>query len=237
MRVTPGCNVCGWTPKKSLSSGGAFAMSKNVAALMVNLYRDGAPGPSAFFQGEEGRALIESNRALEEYLPATVPEKNGASYAPGAAPANSIAVSSAVFTDGTFEGDLGPACMYEKLVFARKAWLKAVLKVIDEQLAQPDDAIAAQRMKEQLTQLRYLRTPSERQLKSAVSSECSAPSGLAEGGFGMTPSLIHDLDVVVTTRPKPLVTFRSWLASTRKRYEQWLGNLEMFPGPRAATSK
>ena len=210
---------------------------KNVAALMVNLYRDGSPGPSAFFQGEEGRPLIESNQALEEYLPATVTQGSGSSHAPGAATANSIAVTSAVFTDGTFEGDLAPACMYEKIVFARKAWLKAVLKIIDEQLAQPYDAAAAQRMKEQLTQLRYLQPPSDGQLKSAVSSDCSAPSGLAGVGFGLTPSLIHDLDVVVTTRPKPFVPFRQWLASTRERYQQWLSNLEKFPAPRGTMSQ
>jgi hypothetical protein len=209
--------------------------AKNVAALMVYLYRVGAPEQSVLFQGEEGRALIESNRALEEYLPATLPEKTGSSYSPGAAPGYSIAVSSAVFTDGTFEGDVAPACIYERLVFGRKAWLKAVLKIIDEQLAQPDDAIAAQRMKEQLTQLSFVPNPSDRQLKSAVSADCSAPAGIANVVYGLTPSLVRDLDVVVTTRPKPYVPFRSWLASTRERYQQWLSNLEKFPPPRAAT--
>ena len=34
MRVTPGLDV--WTPKKSLNSGGALAMSMNVAALMYD---------------------------------------------------------------------------------------------------------------------------------------------------------------------------------------------------------
>jgi hypothetical protein len=210
---------------------------KDVAALMVNQYRDGAAGPASFFQGEAGRPLIESNRAHEEYLPATVPQKTSASYAPGAATANLIVLSTAVFTDGTFEGDFALACSYERVVFGRKAWLKAVLKAIDQQLAEPDDTGAAQRMREQLSQLRYQGNPNDQQLKSAVSDKCTSPSGAAESAFGMTPLLLRELEVVVTTRPKPFVTFREWLVSTRDVYRQWLNNLEKFPAPREAVSQ
>ena len=209
--------------------------AKNVVALMVNLYTNGSPGPSAFFQGEAGGALIESNGMFEEYLPATVPEGNGSSYVPGSAPANSIVVSTAIFTDGTFEGDLAPACMYEKIVFRRKAWVKGVLKIMDEQLAQPDDGIASQRMKEQLLQLRYVRTPGDRQLRSAVSAQCSSPVDGADGPFGLTTRLIRELEVVVTTRPKPLMTFRQWVIATREIYRGWLSNLEVFPPPKSTS--
>ena len=210
---------------------------KNVAALMVHLYRNGALGPSAFFQGEAGGPLIESNRVFEEYLPADVPQANGSSYVPGAVAANSIVVSSAVFTDGTFEGDLGPACMYEKIVFGRKVWVKGVLKIMDEQLAQPDDAIAAERMKEQLMQLRDVRTRSDRQLRSAVSVNCPPLADETVGASGLTPRLIRELEVVVTTRPKPMMTFRQWLVTTRGIYQQWLSNLEKFPAPREPNSQ
>jgi len=209
--------------------------AKNVVALMVNLYTNGSPGPSAFFQGEAGGALIESNGMFEEYLPATVPEGNGSSYVPGSAPANSIVVSSAIFTDGTFEGDLAPACMYEKIVFRRKAWVKGVLKIMEEQLAQPDDGIASQRMKEQLLQLRYVRTPGDQQLRSAVSAQCSSPVDGADGPFGLTTRLIRELEVVVTTRPKPSMTFRQWLIATREIYRGWLSNLEVFPPPKSTS--
>jgi hypothetical protein len=46
-----------------------------------------------------------------------------------------------------------------------------------------------------------------------------------------------ELEVVVTTRPKPFVTFREWLVSTRDVYRQWLNNLEKFPAPREAVSQ
>ena len=210
---------------------------KDVAALMVNQYWDGAAGPSSFFQGEAGRPLIESNRAHQEYLPATVPRKNSASYAPGAATANLIVLSTAVFTDGTFEGDVALACSFERVVFGRKAWLKAVLKAIDQHLAEPDDTGAAQRMKERLTNLRYQRNPNDHRLKSAVSASCPSPSGAAESAFGMTTLLLRELEVVTTTRPKPFVTFSQWLLSTRGTYRQWLTNLEKFPAPREAVSQ
>lgn len=210
---------------------------KDVAALMVNQYRDGGVGPSSFFQGEPGRVLIESNGAREESLPATVPQKNSGSYAPGAANANLIILSTVVFTDGTFEGDFALACSYERVVFGRKAWLRSVLKAIDQQLAEPDDTGAGQRMKERLIQLRYERNPNDHQLKSVVSANCPSPSGSAESAYGMTTLLLRELEVVVTTRPKPFVTFRQWLVSTRDIYRQWLTILEKFPAPRKAVSQ
>ena len=212
--------------------------AKKLAALKLLAYRGGRGPGTMLFQGEDGRPLIESNEMVSRRISIDLAEKIGESYTPGAPAANLIIISSAVFTDGTFEGDAEPACSYEKLVFGRKAWLKSALKIIDEHLSQPEDPQGAQQLKEKIRALRYARTGVESVMRSAVAAQCPSPTAFAESTFSaLNLQLISDLDTLTKTRPKPLVTFGAWLESTRQRYRQWLNNLNEFPAPRAVTSQ
>lgn len=207
--------------------------SKNLVALRLHDYRGGLGPGSVMFQGEDGRPLIESNGTLTKLISANLTEKIGDSYAPGAGAFHTLIVNTAVFNDGTFEGDLESACMYEQFVFGRKAWLKSVLKLIEEQLTNSNDPEAPAQLKQKISALRYVRTDVDRLLGSVVSPQCTSPAGYVEGVFsGENRKLINDLEIITTTRPKPLVTFGAWLESTRQRFRQWLGNLNEFPTPR-----
>jgi hypothetical protein len=202
-------------------------------ALRLHDYRGGLGPGSVMFQGEDGRPLIESNGTLTKLISANLTEKIGDSYAPGAGAFHTLIVNTAVFNDGTFEGDLESACMYEQFVFGRKAWLKSVLKLIEEQLTNSNDPEAPAQLKQKISALRYVRTDVDRLLGSVVSPQCTSPAGYVEGVFsGENRKLINDLEIITTTRPKPLVTFGAWLESTRQRFRQWLGNLNEFPTPR-----
>ena len=207
--------------------------SKNLVALRLHDYRGGRGPGSVMFQGEDGRPLIESNGTLTKLISANLTEKIGDSYAPGAGAFHTLIVNTAVFNDGTFEGDLESACMYEQFVFGRKAWLKSVLKVIEEQLTNSNDPEAPAQLNQKINALRYARTDLDRLLGSVVSPQCASPAGYVEGVFsGENRKLINDLEIITTTRPKPMVTFGAWLESTKQRYRQWLGNLNEFPTPR-----
>jgi hypothetical protein len=209
--------------------------AKNLAALHVEIYRGGRGPTIVTFQGEDGRPLIVSNGSVSKYIPASVAEKSGESSTPSAATANSVIISSAIFTDGTFEGAVEPACRYEKYLFGRKAWLKRALKIIDEQRSQTDDTESAQQLREKIGALRYARTGRENAFRSVVSPQCPNPASFAEGAFSAENlRFIQDLDVVAKTHPKPFVTFKVWLESTREKYQQWLSNLKEFPSPRVA---
>jgi hypothetical protein len=212
---------------------------KDLAALSVELFRDGARGLSSLFQGEEGSPRIESNASREEYVPANVPRKTADSFAPGSSAVNSIAVTSAVFTDGSFEGEVGPACMYESFVVGRRIWLKTVLKLIDECLSQPDDeAHAAVQFKEKISALTYEFSEAEKAKPSIVSKSCPNPARSSDRTIkGLKIQLLSELDPIITTRPRPLVTFRTWLELKKKNYLKWLKSLETFRGSEATASQ
>jgi hypothetical protein len=214
--------------------------AKDVAALKVELFRAGTEAVSMMFQPEEERPRIESNAVREEYIPAHIPNQEGGSYVPASAPVNSIAVVTAVFTDGTFEGHVGAACVYESFVVGRKAWLKTVLKAIEEQLLQTaDDAQAALQFKEKISTLDYEFSPAEKAVPSVVSPNCPNPalvmSGLSVKGWRL--QLLNELEPIRTTRPKPLVSFRAWLEWKQQKYQLWLKSLESFSGSRAIASQ
>ena len=212
--------------------------AKNLVALKLMDYRGGQGPGSVFFQGEDGRPLILSNGTLTKHISAYLPEKKGETYTPGAGGAHALIISTAVFTDGTFEGDLQSACMYEQFVFGRKAWLKRALQIFEEQLSQSDDSQAPQQLKQRINSLKHAGTQAERLLSSVVSSQCSRPAAFVERTFAAENlKVINDLDVIITTRPKPSIVFREWLESTRQRYRLWLNNLNEFPAPRAVTSQ
>lgn len=212
--------------------------TKKLAALRVEIYRGGRGPRTITFQGEDGRPLIASNGSISKYIPASVAEQRGESSTPSVAAANSVIISSAIFNDGTFEGMVQPACSYEMILFGRKAWLKGALKIIDEQRSQADDAESAQQLRENIVALRYARTGSENLFRSIISPQCRNPASFAEGIFSAENlRFIQDLDIVTKTRPKPIVTFKAWLESTREKYQQWLNNLEEFPAPRVVPAQ
>lgn len=212
--------------------------NKDIAALQMDVTLDGRPGPSSFRQGDDGAALIPSNQVREEYINAFVPEKERGSFTPAPTQANVLIVSGVVFTDGTFEGDVGRACMYESFVYGRTMWLREALKIIDEALTDPDDTKAAQELIKGVQAIRYISSNTDRRLQSAVSPRCPSPTWTAPSTFaGLNNSFINEVGSVVTTRAKPLITLKVWLEATRKRYRQWLQNLEVFPSPRAVAAR
>lgn len=211
---------------------------KDLAALKVELFRDGASGLSSLFQGEEGSPRIESNASREEYIPANVPRKIADSFAPGSSAVNSIAVTSAVFTDGSFEGEVGPACMFESSVVGRRIGLKTVLKIIDEFLSQPDGESHAAQFKEKISALTYEFSEAEKATPSIVSKSCPNPALSSHLAIkGLKIQLLSELNPIITTRPKPLVTFRAWLELKKKNYQKWLKSLEAFRGSEAIASQ
>jgi hypothetical protein len=208
---------------------------KDLAALKVELLRDGVMALSSFLQGEDGSPRIESNAVREEYISAKVPKKPAGSSIPGAPTVHLITITTAVFMDGTFEGAVEPACKFESFVVGRRAWLKTVLKVMDEHLSQPDnESKAGQQFREKITALTYEFSEVEKATPSSVSKSCPNPALLGPLAFkGSKLTFLNELHPIITTRPKPLVTFKGWLELKKKSYEKWLKNLEAFRGSEA----
>lgn len=204
------------------------ASEKKVLAVRIDVMRDGRRATSALFHHEDGRAIIEPGGTGERYVPALVAQPTVTGYAPAAAPANTIVIRTAVFTDMSFEGELETACQLESFMMGRRVWLKQVLPLIDEELAKPagDSIAAAQQFKARFSALSYEFDESDRNKASSVATACAKPFAIAEAGPNLLKlKLLRELDEIIDKRPVPPVNFKAWLEERRTYYKAWLARL------------
>lgn len=198
--------------------------AKNIRALSVRVVN----GPSSLFQGNEGRPLLEPGAILEEYLPVVKAVQRGDSIVPGSSAVNTIVVSSTVFDDGTYDGDVEPACMMEAFIVGRTVWLRTVLSLLDQQIAEANQSVefGAPQFRERLQQLKPQRTSREK-VVSTVSPNCSSPSSMIEMTFnGQKLELLRQVEQIITTRPSPPIDFKTWLLTKKEGFKSWLALLE-----------
>jgi len=200
--------------------------TKSILALKF----DTADGESALFQGEEGRPLIEPGGVHEHYIPVVRAVQRGAEIVPGSADVNTIIISSAVFGDGTVEGDVRMACAFESMSLGRTLWLKRAIPIFDQQIEVSDASLdpSATNFKERVLTLNREALLTDKRRPSTVSPSCQRPSSSAEMAFQSERQiLLRELDQIISTRPVPPVNFKSWLQAKRDRYAAWLSRLEM----------
>jgi len=195
--------------------------AKRISALKVDVVN----GPSAFFRGEEGRALIEPGEIHEEYLTVTKAVQQGNSNVPGTADVNTILVSSAVFDDGTFDGDVGAACTLESISLGSLLWLKRIVPLLEQQVTENDSSPTD--LKEKVKELQLESSDVEKKKPSSVSTSCPSPgSFISSGAKSQRLAFLRELDQIISTRPAPPVNYKSWLQTTRNRYVAWLTRIE-----------
>jgi hypothetical protein len=155
--------------------------SKSIHALKF----DTADGESALFQGEDGRPFIEPGGVHEQYIPVVRAVQRGAEIVPGAAEVNTLIISSAVFGDGTFDGDVRPACAFESMSLGRMLWLKQVIPQLEKQIGVSDASVdpVARQFKERVLTLSPEASLGEKQRPSTVSTSCHPQSSSAQISF------------------------------------------------------
>lgn len=198
---------------------------KNVQALRVDVVSDGRPRLRSFWQGEFNKPLITPGSVYERNIQVVVPQKTATSYEPGTATENTIHIRAVVFDDLTFEGDEEAACGYETFSVGRRLWLRRVLPLMDQELA--NQAVSPADFKQKFLGLTYELEDHEKSAKSAVSSNCPNPDlNVNIATHTLKLELLRDLDQIITTRPKPPTNFRAWLENKRTDYRGWLARLQ-----------
>lgn len=201
---------------------------KSVRALRVDRMSDGRRASSHFWQGDEGRSVIEPGSTAERYFAAIKTQPTTTGYAPGTAADNTLVIRTAVFADMSFEGESEAACLFESFVMGRRLWLKQVLALLDREASAPieDHIEAARQFKEKFSALRYEFDERESNQASSVSPGCSKPAEQAHiAPEQLKLQMLRDLDEIITTRPSPPVNFKSWLETRRASYQAWLARL------------
>ena len=197
---------------------------KPINALRVQVVN----GPSVFYQGDDGKPLIEAGGTHEEILLVGRPVERDGKTVVGSANVNTIVISSAVFADGTHDGADGPACAFESMSIGRKLWLKTAIPLLDELLqASADAPTGAALLKAKLLALKFETIGVEQGRFSTNDPECARHAAIVEiTEQSQRQTLVRELDQMIATRPAPPINFNVWVQTLRTRYAEWLGRLE-----------
>src|SRR6185369_13510998 len=97
---------------------------------------------------------------VEKQIRAMKAERTVTGFVPSAPSAVTVHIRSAVFSDLSYEGDVKDACNTEQMAIGAKVYLKAVVSLLDRQLA--DNVESVQQFKEKFEALRYFDDNSEK---------------------------------------------------------------------------
>lgn len=209
--------------------------SKNVVALMIRVLQDNRTQISSMPQGKEGSPLILAGGVSEfneqaETRASAVP----GGYKPVTLTNQTIEISTAVFEDGSFEGEIEPAITFRSFVKGRKIELGRMVGVFDKALQDDpsDPSTALDRLSNDLAALEVVAWPSvvhevlnefpsltktsEERLKNAIEIAMigirkEAPEEIQRFRRG---TLNLDSN-----------SFHAWLLASRQRYADWLARL------------
>ncbi|HVS21834.1 MAG TPA: hypothetical protein VHD88_08305 [Pyrinomonadaceae bacterium] len=208
---------------------------KNVRALSIQVLKSGQTQLSSMPQGKEGAPLILVGDAFEfNARVATRSSPTPTGYAPVTLPNQVIEISTAIFEDGSFEGDSEPALTYRAFVKGNKIQLRRVVglfrRAIEDERSDPlamlellksniatlsleADSVAAQ---EVLSELGQPVKKNGQQVKSMIEVAMR----------GIQKDALDQAQQFQLRNPKPdPVSFHSWLVASQQRYEAWLSRL------------
>ena len=208
---------------------------KNVAALMVRVAQGGRTRISGMRMGKDGAPLIAPGGVSEITVRlATRATETPGGYKPITPENQIIEISTAVFEDGSFEGDIEYAVIYRTVTTGEKLQLKRVVALFQAAAVDdvPDPLRALESLENKLAGLGIeadafavqevmkpfsaLPEASRRELKSKIEVEMN----------DFRKSVLEDVAKFRLGNPNLDATaFRAWLVASKQRYEAWLARL------------
>lgn len=208
---------------------------KTIIALGIDVLVDGRIGLTGIHQNPEGQVFIIPEKTYQ--LKVAAPRRAQAvagGYSPTTPPNQTILIKSAVFEDGTFEGDPTVAAT----VISRRAGEKmAILKLMPLLTEAMNSAVAnvPEAMKKLEEQISAVSTDAEPKVVQNLMTEFPQvkPSAIfdfkqaVEFGATTTKSnLLKDLrKLEADSQSLDVNTYRELLGRARGRYEKWLSGL------------
>jgi hypothetical protein len=204
--------------------------TKNVSALRLKT------GPlSSMPQGKEGAPLIAPGGTFELFaMLATRTTQTADGYSPELLPNQVIEISTAVFDDGSFEGDSDAAIAFAAFRMGRKVMLEKVLGVL--QTSSPaNDLTTASSLDWLKSEVGALKLEADSAAVEDVHSKlANLPGGdqnrikhaIELGMKGVRDQVLSDVTQfqLHNRRSDPKAT-RDWLTVSKERYEAWLARL------------
>ena len=209
--------------------------SKNVRAIQIRTLKGGESQLSLLPQGKEGAPLIQPGNAFEfDARVATRPNATPTGYTQVTLPGQVIEVVTAIFDDGSFEGEPEPALVYGAILRGEKIQLARVIDLFQQTINdnQADPSVRIETLKRNIATLNLEADPA---LAPEIIAEFGQPTkttaqelkGPIEIGMNTISSHAVNMTKQFQLRnPRPETSgVDRWLATVKQRYEDWLRRL------------
>ena len=204
---------------------------KNVIALSQKVFQSGHEEISSMPQGKEGRPLISPGGTTLLTAPiATRATPTADGYEPKVLPDQTIEIATAMFDDGSFEGDPKPAISFYGFQKGRSIQLSRAIALLNKAFA-ADDSVATniEALRTEIAALNFEAASDDlqnlrNQFPAIADTELKRPVEISMKG--MRDEILRDFDQYQLRRRRfPTPAAREWLAATIQRYQAWLGRL------------
>jgi len=199
-----------------------------VYSLAVNTVRDGLKRVLYQPQGKEGEALISPGQTFEltMYLE-TRAVVTPSIFQPEQLPNQTVEVSTSLFTDGSYEGDIDNAMGFIGAKKGRKTQLARVIELLEKAANEKSNVTS---LKDKITTLDIVADPAAvEELRQQFPQE--RPIGRSKtlieiGLVQMREDVLKELvEFGIHSRYSDPSAFTTWLTSTKERYQVWLNRM------------
>jgi hypothetical protein len=215
--------------------------TKPVQALEVQTSQAGRRRNALMPQGKEGEALIPPGGTFELTAPLASPAVLGANgYSPQVLPDQTVTIATAVFGDGSYEGDRHNALAFLGFQKGRKSQLGRILKIISEAQEGTNDLAWLKAQVEHLNleaDQADIEDLSRQFPPGTMIEDPSVKSGtrplnlediktVIQLGMKVRDEVLKDItQFEIRSRHAEPGVFKPWLESSKARYQAWLSRL------------
>lgn len=204
--------------------------SKNISALFVEMFADGRLRTSAMPHNQDAAPLIVAGETYELKRELNNDARqSGGGFAPETAPNQTLVIKTAVFDDGTYEGDAKSAAQYRAFALGDRTQLAQLVARYNQALqsTEPDARLAVESLREQVNALGTEADP------LVLDKLLSDFKGVVDRAFlkGAVEVVMFQLKrdalkVIDQFRVKQDAGedkegLRAWLIANRDRYQKW----------------
>jgi hypothetical protein len=205
--------------------------NKNVKALFTEVTVEGRTAFTGMPQGREAEALIDAGETYDLIMRnAQKSVKTDHGYKTELQQNQTLFIRSAIFDDGSFEGDARPAAQFRSFVLGRKLQLKAIIRLLDEALTSEK---SLKQLETEITNLPV--QPDQAAFKTLTDvfpgfsekEKSDLRTGVEIAMQGVKKSTLDELMHFQRTElPGDLKTQQNLLKTIKERYQEWLSNLK-----------
>lgn len=203
---------------------------KNICALYMKTIADNRPMTS-MPQGKDGEPLIKARDSSELKQPLiTLAQSGFEGFAPASPGNQQIVIASAVFEDGSYEGEVEPAATYRSMEAGRMMELKRLVPVLEDALS---SAVSVEDLRIRITELSYDVDEAELATLAEAFPQIAKPK--IKGPTEVTIHILRRdlLNELLRLQQSEVsaIGFQAWLQRTKDRYSNWLSRLSLHNIP------